>query len=75
MSTLYTLQKARKNGDLFGPSHGADHDGMTLCGCEIDDNWWITNNSFDGNITCKKCLAVLDEFPTLHERINHVYDY
>lgn len=56
MNTLYTLRKVRKDGTLYGASHGADHDGMTLCGQEVNDKWWITNNTYDGEITCKQCL-------------------
>ena len=69
MNTLYTLRKTRKDDTLYGPSHGSDHDGMTLCGHEIDDRWWITNNTCDGEITCKDCLRVLELYPTVQERL------
>ncbi len=72
-STLYTLRKARKDNSLYGPSHGADHDGMTLCGQEITDDWWITDNTYDGFITCKKCLKILELYPTLSQR-NSVHE-
>jgi hypothetical protein len=72
-STLYTLQKVRKDDSLYGPSHGSDYGGMTLCGQEIGDNWWITNNTYDGSITCKKCLKILELYPTLPQR-NSIYE-
>lgn len=69
MNTLYTLRKVRKDDTLYGASHGADHDGMTLCGQEVNDQWWITNNTYDGEITCKQCLSVLELYPTIQERM------
>jgi len=71
MNTLYTLRKVRKDDTLYGASHGADHDGMTLCGQEVNDKWWITNNTYDGEITCKQCLQVLTEYPSIPECMSY----
>ena len=68
MNTLYTVKKCKNkyNDEL---SHGSDNGEETLCGIEIDENWYITNNEFDGIITCKKCKKILKEFPTIPQRI------
>ena len=70
MKTLYTIRRCRKNGILYGPSHGADDTYNTVCGVPITaGNWWVTSNVFDGEITCSKCLAVLKKFPTVPQRM------
>lgn len=61
MNALYTVQRCRKDDTLYGPSHGSMDGDITICGIETDHNWWITNNTFDGEITCKKCLSILKE--------------
>ena len=73
MKTLYTVKKCKNkyNDELFKTSHGSDNGEETLCGIEINENWFITHNVFDGIITCKKCLAVLKEFPTIPQRVKN----
>lgn len=68
MNPLYTIRKARKDDTMYGPTHGADHYGITLCGLEVTDKFWINNNTYDGEITCKRCLSVLQSYPTIAER-------
>ncbi len=52
---LYTMQRARKDDSLYGPVHGSTDGDITACGISTDHNWHITNNRFDGVITCQKC--------------------
>lgn len=54
----YTVSRCRKNNALYGAIHGAMEPYETLCGLEVDENWFILTNSGDGEITCKKCLLV-----------------
>lgn len=56
---LYTLQRITKSDKLIGPAHAADTDLITICGQDIDENWWIINNTSTGTITCKECLNIL----------------
>ena len=73
MKTLYTVKRCKNNfnDELFNTSHGSDDGEFTLCGIEINENWYITNNTFDGKITCKKCLNVLKKYPTINQRIKN----
>ena len=71
MKTLYTVKRCKNNfnDELFKTSHGSDNGEFTLCGIEINENWYITHNEFDGIITCKKCLNVFKKYPTIPQRI------
>jgi len=69
MKTLYTVERVTKADKPFGPSHGADSDQRTVCGLAIDSKWWITDNTFTGTITCKRCLKILKDKPTITERL------
>ena len=69
MNTLYTVQRCRNNGDVYGDIHGADNDQNTVCGREIDHRWFIINNTFDGEITCKECLKTLKDKPAISQRL------
>lgn len=51
----YAVRKARKDDTLYGRSHGSYDLVMTLCGLDITDQFWVTNTTFDGEITCKVC--------------------
>ncbi|MFH1547122.1 MAG: hypothetical protein ABIC57_01395 [bacterium] len=78
MHTLYTVSRVRSTihcpnhgagpEDLKGPLHGADVDYKTVCGQGVDMDWYIVNNAFDGEITCKKCLKTLEKLPTISQR-------
>ena len=59
MKTLYTIQRIRKDDTLYGSIHGSTDANKTICNFDIDQNWYIINNTFDGEITCKKCLKNL----------------
>jgi len=55
---LYTVQKCRALSEKkYGAIHYAECNGGTLCGKEINQNWWILTTAHDGIATCKKCLA------------------
>jgi len=60
-NTRYTVQKITKSDKFFGPIHGAMDDQKTVCGLNLDSNWYILSNMFDGLITCKKCLKKIHE--------------
>jgi hypothetical protein len=67
--TLYTVNECKKNNELYKISHSSDCGEFTVCGIPINKNWYITNNTFDGEITCKKCKKVLKQYPTVPQRI------
>ena len=54
--TMYTAQRIRRDETLYGPSHGSKDGDTTLCGLPLTWQWYITDNTFTGAITCKKCL-------------------
>jgi len=57
--TLYTVRKCYKNDKCYGKSHGSNDAVTTVCGEGLDENWFVTNNTFGGKIDCPKCLRVL----------------
>ena len=59
--TLYTVSRCRKDDSLYGPTHGSNNCEITVCGQNIDSNWFILNTTFDGVMTCKKCQKILFE--------------
>jgi len=62
MTPLYTVQRSRKNRwDLYGPTHGSEGGDVTLCGQTITESWWILTNDHDGEVTCRKCLKIMEE--------------
>ena len=70
MKTLYTVSRCKKDNALNGKKHGADNDNQTVCGLDLSSGyWWITNNAFDGDIDCKKCLKVLKDRSEIPERM------
>ena len=56
MFTLYTVSYLKAESKT---QHGSKDGETTVCGKELNHNWFITNNTFDGTITCKKCLELL----------------
>lgn len=56
----YTLSRCRKNDDLYGKMHGGNDCNKTLCDLVTNENWWIVTNNFDGQITCPKCLKIIE---------------
>jgi len=66
---LYTVSRCRKDDSLYGPVHGSMDGQKTACGQDIGDGWYIVTNGFDGEITCRKCLAILRRDPALLESI------
>jgi len=58
----YTIQKITATTDKhYGAIHGSYHGEETVCGKELNSNWYIISNDFSRNstITCKKCLQKL----------------
>jgi len=62
--TLYTVQRIKKDDTLYGKLHGSYNGEETLCGEKCDENWYIVNNTFDGDINCRKCLKKLNKSKT-----------
>jgi len=57
--TLYTVSHI-VNDKLSLTSHGSEDCENTICGKDITTGtWYITNNTFDGIINCKKCIRRL----------------
>ena len=52
---VYTVSRCRKNNDLYGAVHDSMDCKTTLCGVEMDENWFVLTNAFNGEATCKKC--------------------
>ena len=61
MKTEYTVQRITKADKFFGPVHGLNKGSKTLCGRQIDENWYILTVNYDGEVTCKKCLEKANE--------------
>lgn len=59
--TLYTVQEG--NTRRRRKQHGTHDTAVTLCGKAITDSWYITNNTYDGDITCAECLQELAANP------------
>lgn len=62
--TEYIVQRCKnlKNDKLYKKAHGSEDGYETICGKDICTGWWyISNNTFDGIITCPDCLKVLKE--------------
>jgi hypothetical protein len=57
---LYTIQRITKDDKLYGPIHGAHNALGVLCGFALDESWYILTNNYEGEVTCKKCLRVLE---------------
>jgi hypothetical protein len=58
-SPKYTVSRCKLDDSLYGPLHGSEDGNNTICGMKLDENWWITNNTDDGVITCRRCLDVI----------------
>ena len=56
---LYTVQRVKTGNVLYNLKHGATTGDRTICGIELDHHWYISNNTFDGDISCQKCLKLL----------------
>jgi len=63
--TSYTVQyitnykKLELKNSLAKTTHGSEDGEVTICGKKLDEYWYIANNTFDGKITCKKCINIL----------------
>ena len=61
---LYTVRRCKLDTEkLYGPSHGSTTGEQTLCGQTLNHYWYITDNVFEGEITCKKCLKIMKVTP------------
>jgi len=59
--------KSKTNDERKGPFHYSDDSIKTLCGKDIDENWYICDNTFSGTSTCKECLRI-DKETSIHQR-------
>lgn len=69
-TTLYTLRRFKPLNTKYTLHHGSDDAETTICGLPITDQWYIEDNTFTGKITCPHCIKVLQEYPTIPQRIN-----
>lgn len=48
--------------EMFGPVHAVKTQDETLCGVSTSqaNKWWVLNGS-DDQVTCKKCIRILEE--------------
>ena len=53
---LYTVCFIIKSVYFCKTRHGSEDANSTLCGKTINRKWHILNNTFDGEITCKRCI-------------------
>jgi hypothetical protein len=53
---LYTAVRCTKAGKEYGRSHGSMDCAITTCGLEMDEQWIILTNAFDGTPQCEKCF-------------------
>ena len=51
----YTVQRISKKDKLFGKVHGSVDARETICGKEIDENWFILTADFEEGVTCEVC--------------------
>jgi hypothetical protein len=59
---LYTMRRCRGkySDERIGPTHASERGDVTWCGVDTDESWWIeTNRRGDGEVTCRKCAAVV----------------
>jgi len=62
--TMYTINyiTRMKKGlvdEVAKLTHGSEDGETTVCGKHLDSRWFITNNTFDGIITCKECIKII----------------
>lgn len=71
MACLYTVHRCRslKSDERIGALHYSDDGEATLCGKELDENWYILDNSFSGKATCRKCVHI-DKKTIIPQRAN-----
>jgi len=61
INTLYTVQRINKEDVLYGNTHGSFDGESTVCGYVCNENWYITDNTFSGEIKCPKCIKILKD--------------
>ncbi len=59
MKPKYALRRCRKDGMLYGQTHGSDDAMVTFCGWDVNDTFYITDNTATGVVTCRECLRVM----------------
>jgi hypothetical protein len=57
--TQYTIRQITKKGKLYSSIHASADAHTTLCGHEINENWYILTNEGIGVVTCEKCKEIL----------------
>ncbi len=62
--TLYAVAKCKDSDclELSNIIHGSVWGAETICGKQLNENWYITANDATGVITCKDCIAKLEEY-------------
>jgi hypothetical protein len=57
-NSLYAVNKCKGDG-VCKTTHASHNGEISVCGLNFDHHWFITNNSGDEIITCKKCLSIM----------------
>jgi len=60
MSCLYTVYRCRSkiSDERVGFLHHSDNCQKTLCGKNIDDGWYVSDNTMSGTATCPACIRI-----------------
>jgi len=53
---LYTVAIQRRNQSFAKRTHYSSDAGVTFCGLNIDEKYFILTNDFSGVATCEACL-------------------
>ena len=65
MNPEYIATKINKANEFYGNYHGCFGYKETICGKSLDDSWYLIplniGDPIKPNVTCKKCLRVLNE--------------
>jgi hypothetical protein len=59
MRTQYAVMRWTKNEVLYGAVHGSLDGYETICCLKIDSGWWIIDNNYGVDPSCRKCKKIL----------------
>lgn len=60
MACLYTVYqcKSMSSNARRGALHYSDDAEVTLCGREVNEQWYVCDNTFTGVATCRECVRI-----------------
>ena len=62
-TALYAVQRCRKDGSLYGQVHASADADCTVCGVQMNHNWWIIDNTHSLEPACPRCRDTMDSKP------------